>query len=110
MCASPLSRRMAVAAWIRARAPSAASMIVRRGSLSAQTPPISTKQRLRQDARDQHDAEVGRRAAQLEHRERERDREDAVAEPRGGLAPEEEREIALAQTPTGSSRRSRERA
>jgi hypothetical protein len=53
--------------------------------------------RLRQDPGDQDDAEIGRGAAQVEHRERQRDREDAVAQHRDRLGPEEEREIALAQ-------------
>src|SRR4029079_3613415 len=49
------------------------------------------------DPGDEHEPELGRRAAQLEHRERQRDREDAVAEHGDGLPPEEQREVALAQ-------------
>ena len=86
-----------MAAWMTARATSAASMIVRRGRRSAQTPPISTNSVCGRMPAIRTMPSVGRRAAEIEHRERQRDREDAVAEHRDALAPEEERELALAQ-------------
>ena len=72
-------------------------MIVRRGSRSAQTPPISTKSVCgRMPAIRTMPRSVGE-PPEVEHREGQRDREDAVAEHETRLAPEEERELALAQ-------------
>jgi hypothetical protein len=51
----------------------------------------------RDRARRQHDAEIARRAGLLEHRERQRHPDHAVAEQRHGLAEEQQPERALLQ-------------
>ena len=79
------------------RARSAATITVRRDTRSATTPPISSEPTSGKRAGRQHDADLGRDAAEVEHRERERDVDHPVAEHRDGERAEHEPEVAQAQ-------------
>ena len=70
-------------------------MTMFRGSRSAKTPPMRRKTTCGIGAGGEHEAEVGLRTGQVEHRERERDRRHRVAEEGDRPACEEQAELAL---------------
>ena len=94
---SPAISSAAIAPCAASRIRSVVTISARRGSRSAHTPPTSRNATSGTVLRRQHDPEVGRRAGLLEHRERQRHADHAVAEQGDGLAEEQQPERALPQ-------------
>ena len=71
------------------------TITARREVRSATTPPASQDER--RPSAGEHEPDLGRRSAQVDHRERERHDDHAVAEHRHALAQEQQAEVAPAQ-------------
>ena len=97
---APVTSMPKVKTSTAARTASQATITTRRSSRSAQTPPTSVKPTRASENAAKHEPELGRGGIELlEHRERERDRDERVTDRRRGSGEPQQPEAALAERP-----------
>ena len=91
--ACPDTSRSPRSPWLAKRTTCEPTITCCRPSRSAQTPPTRKKTTCAEDAREEDEPEVAHRAGQVEHGERDRDRDEEVADGRDGLRHEDAAEV-----------------